>query len=189
MATKKVTTTNAKSQKGKESKKTAPKAQQLKLIRNDKYLAEYAPAIEGRHQHAINKIKELTCDGSVALSEFADGYLYFGLHRTLNGGWVFREWAPNAKEIFLVGDFNGWKETSKYAMKRIKDTGNWEIKLPKAAMKHGDLFKLKVCWDGGEGERIPAWVTRVVQDEQTKIFSAQVWAPETRISSPIRIRC
>ena len=178
MATKKVTTTTVKSQKGKESKKMEPKVQQLKLIRNDKYLAEYAPAIEGRHQHAINKIKELTCDGNVALSEFADGYLYFGLHRALNGGWVFREWAPNAKEIFLVGDFNGWKETSKYAMKRIKDTGNWEIKLPKAAMKHGDLFKLRVHWDGGEGERIPAWATRVVQDEQTKIFSAQVWAPK-----------
>ena len=35
-----------------------------------------------------------------------------------------------------------------------------------------------VHWDGGCGERIPAWTTRVVQDEQTKIFSAQVWAPE-----------
>ena len=179
MATKKVTTTKEKSQKGKESKKVEPKVQQLKLIRNDKYLAEYAPAIEGRHQYAINKIKELTCDGNVALSEFADGYLYFGLHRTLNGGWVFREWAPNAKEIFLVGDFNDWKETPKYAMKRVKGSGNWEIKLPKAAMKHGDLFKLMVHWDGGQGERIPAWATRVVQDEQTKIFSAQVWAPNT----------
>ena len=27
-----------------------------------------------------------------------------------------------------------------------------------------------VRWDGGEGERIPAWATRVVQDEKTKIF-------------------
>ena len=45
-------------------------------------------------------------------------------------------------------------------------------------MKHGDLFKMKVHWDGGEGERIPAWARRVVQDEKTKIFSAQVWNPE-----------
>ena len=45
-------------------------------------------------------------------------------------------------------------------------------------MKHGDLFKMKVHWEGGEGERIPAWANRVVQDEQTKIFSAQVWCPE-----------
>ena len=45
-------------------------------------------------------------------------------------------------------------------------------------MKHGDLYKLHVYWDGGEGERIPAWADRVVQDDQTKIFSAQVWCPE-----------
>ena len=45
-------------------------------------------------------------------------------------------------------------------------------------MRHGDLYKLIVHWEGGCGERIPAWATRVVQDEQTKIFSAQVWSPE-----------
>ena len=46
------------------------------------------------------------------------------------------------------------------------------------ALKHGDLYKLKIHWEGGCGERIPAWANRVVQDEQTKIFSAQVWSPE-----------
>ena len=44
-------------------------------------------------------------------------------------------------------------------------------------MKHGDLYKMKVYWDGGSGERIPAWCQRVVQDDTTKIFSAQVWDP------------
>jgi hypothetical protein len=39
-----------------------------------------------------------------------------------------------------------------------------------------DWFHVK--WNGGEGERIPAWATRVVQDEHTKIFCAQVWSPE-----------
>ena len=37
---------------------------------------------------------------------------------------------------------------------------------------------MHVRWEGGSGERIPAWATRVVQDEMTKIFSAQVWAPK-----------
>lgn len=45
-------------------------------------------------------------------------------------------------------------------------------------MCHKDLYKMKVYWDGGEGERIPAWCRRVVQDDVTKIFSAQVWEPE-----------
>ncbi len=160
----------------KETKKA--KAPVLKLIKNDPWLAEYEPAINGRHQYAVDKIAELTAGGKQTLSEFASGHLYFGLHRT-DKGWVFREWAPNATAIYLIGDFNNWEENPKYAMKRLKNSGNWEIKLPSKALRHGDLFKLKIHWEGGEGERIPAWANRVVQDETTKIFSAQVWAPET----------
>lgn len=148
----------------------------LNLIKNDPWLEPFAPAIEGRHQHAIDKENELTGGGKKTLADFATGHLYFGLHQTKDG-WVFREWAPNAKQIFLIGDFNEWKEVKKYALKP-KANGNWEVKLPANAMHHGDLYKLKVYWEGGCGERIPAWATRVVQDEQTKIFSAQVWAPE-----------
>ena len=148
----------------------------LNLIKNDPWLEPFADAINGRHQHAIDKESELTNKGKLTLSDFASGYLYFGLNRT-DDGWVFREWAPNATQIFMVGTFNDWKEEKKYSLKR-KANGNWEIKLPADAVKHGDLYKLMVHWDGGCGERIPAWATRVVQDEQTKIFSAQVWAPE-----------
>ena len=149
----------------------------LRLIRNDKYLAEYAEAINGRHQSALNKIAELTNNGEKTLSEFATGYLYFGLHKD-GKNWVIREWAPNASAIYLIGDFNGWKEDGHYAFKKLGDSGNWELVLPEKALKHGDLYKMSVHWEGGQGERIPAWVRRVVQDEQTKIFSAQVWEPE-----------
>ena len=66
-----------------------------------------------------------------------------------------------------------------YRMKRLKrSNGVWELEMKPEALKHGDLFKLKVIWEGGEGERIPSYANRVVQDEVTKIFSAQVWAPE-----------
>ena len=150
----------------------------LKLILNDPWLEPYEEAINGRHQHALDKERELTRNGKCTLSEFADGYLYFGLHRTKEGGWVFREWAPNATDIYLVGDFNDWDERPDYKLKRIKGTGNWEVKLPADKMHHGDHYKLHVYWEGGSGERIPAWVNRVVQDEQTKIFSAQVWSPD-----------
>ena len=149
----------------------------LKIIKNDPWLKDYEPAIAGRHQHAVDKIAELTQGGKTSLSDFATGYLYFGLHKT-STGWVFREWAPNATEIYLVGDFNKWQEKPQYRLKRLKNSGNWEIKLKENALKHGDLYKLKVYWEGGCGERIPAWCRRVVQDDETKIFSAQVWNPE-----------
>ena len=148
------------------------------LVKNDPWLEPYEDAIRGRHDHAKWMIDKLTNNGKTSLADFASGYLYFGLHRTARGGWVLREWAPNATAIYIIGDFNGWQENEKYAMKRISESGNWELKLPKAALKHGDLYKMKVKWNGGEGERIPAWTRRVVQDETTKIFSAQVWAPE-----------
>ena len=90
---------------------TTPK---LGIIESDPWLEPYSAAIEGRHQHALDKELELT-GGKGTLSDFATGYLYFGLHRTRRG-WVFREWAPNAKEIYLIGDFNDWKEHGDYRM-------------------------------------------------------------------------
>ena len=135
----------------------------------------YGEAITGRHLHALNQIKELT-NGEKTISDFASGYLYFGLHHINNKGWTFREWAPNAAKIFIVGDFNNWRESQEYELKRIEN-GIWEIFLPENSMKHGDFYKLRVYWNGGSGERIPAWCRRVVQDENTKIFSAQVWNP------------
>lgn len=161
-------------------KKSTAKAlpQHIGLVSSDPYLEPYEDAIRGRHEHALWKIGQLTCNGKSSLSDFANGYKYFGLHKMPRGGWVFREWAPNASDIYLVGDFNNWTEDEKYRCKRIEGTGNWELKLPAKAMKHGDLYKMHVKWNGGQGERIPAWCQRVVQDEQTKIFSAQVWAPK-----------
>ena len=157
-----------------EAKKPAP-VKHIGIVKNDPWLEPFEGAICGRHDHALWKLNELTNNGKQTLSDFASGYLYFGLHKT-SKGWVLREWAPNATDIYVVGDFNGWQEQEAYKMTRI-DNGNWEIKLKASQMHHGDLFKLKVKWYGGEGERIPSYATRVVQDDNTKIFSAQVWAP------------
>lgn len=183
MATTKKTSATAKKTSAKKTPekktstvKTTKKSDRLKIVANDGWLEPYEDAIKGRHDHALYKLSQLTNDGKQSLSDFASGYLYFGLHKT-ETGWTLREWAPNATQIFIIGDFNSWQETPEYEMTKIEN-GNWEINLAESAMKHGDLYKLKIRWNGGEGERIPAWCNRVVQDDNTKIFSAQVWAPE-----------
>lgn len=153
------------------------KSKMLKLLQNDEYLRPYASAINGRHNSVISKLEALTENGMKSLSEFASGHLYFGLHKS-ESGWVFREWAPNATAIYIIGDFNDWKEIDEYKAERIPGTENWELKLTSESLKHGDLYKMSVHWVGGQGERIPAWARRVVQDEQTKIFAAQVWEPQ-----------
>ena len=160
------------------SPKSAKKPATVKhigIVKNDPWLEPFEDAIRGRHDHVLYKLNELTNGGKLSLSDFASGHLYFGLHKN-SKGWVLREWAPNATEMYLIGDFNGWQEQEEYKMTRI-DNGNWEIKLKASQMHHGDLYKLKVKWCGGEGERIPTYATRVVQDSNTNIFSAQVWAP------------
>ncbi len=145
-----------------------------KLVRNDPWLVPYEKVIKNRLDSSYNKEREISGPGG-NLSSFANGYLFFGLHK-IRQGWVFREWAPNATEIFLVGDFTDWKETD--ASKLSNKGSYWEILVPEKALKHFDLYKLSVHWAGGRGERIPAWTRRVVQDPETKIFSAQVWNPQ-----------
>ena len=89
---------------------------------------------------------------------------------------MFREWAPNATAIYLLGEFNDWRKHPDYALTKVGD-GNWEIKLPSGALAHEMLYRLLVEWNGGSGERLPSHVRRVIQDEYTKIYSAQVWDP------------
>lgn len=160
----------------KKSTKKAPAVKLLPLVKNDPYLIPFAAAIAGRHEDAVRKEKELTAECG-SLKELANGHEYFGMHRNAKGGWTFREWAPNATRVVLIGDFSDWKAVARYELAR-KDNGVWELDLPNEAIHHGDLYKLLVSWQGGEGERIPAYATRVVQDKDTHLFSAQVWEPE-----------
>ena len=150
--------------------------QPLKIIQNDPWLEPFTSAIEGRYNYARQKEAELTNNGKNTLSDFASGYLYFGMHK-LADSWVIREWAPNATDIYVIGDFNNWSLTEDYKLTKIAN-GIFEGKFPEKSFKHGQLYKFFVRWPGGGGERIPAWCRRVVQDDYTKIFSAQVWAPE-----------
>ena len=147
----------------------------LELVKNDPWLEPFEKIINQRITRAQKKEIELT-SGTQSLSEFASGHLYFGLHRTTNG-WAMREWAPNATSIYLIGDFNGWQKNDSWSLSKLKN-GIWELQLPAGGIHHGEFYKLLISWKNGHGERIPAWTTRVVQDTNTMIFSAQVWHPE-----------
>ena len=152
----------------------APKV--LPIIKNDPWLEPYADAIAGRHEDAVKAEKRITAECRT-LYDFANAHRYFGLHRLPDGRWVFREWAPNATGITLIGDFSGWEPRPEYGLKKL-DGGVWEGIFPADAIKHGQNYKMAVSWQGGAGERIPAYADRVVQDPVTHLFSAQVWAPD-----------
>ena len=138
-------------------------------------LEPYREAIEGRAAYARALMKRLA--GGRRLSDWASAHEYYGLHR-VKDGWVFREWAPNATGIWLVGDFSGWKVLPEFALARVEGTGDWIGRFPADAIVSGQFYRLEVSWDGGRGERIPAYARRVVQDSSTNLFAAQVWMPK-----------
>ena len=145
-----------------------------KIYDIDPWLRPYREAVDVRHARILADRRKLAGDGPLGAA--VNNHIYYPLHRE-DGRWVIREWAPNASRIFLVGDFNNWKRTEAYSFRPV-GAGNWELSLPEMFLRHGELYKLWVEWPGGGGERLPAYVTRVVQDPVTKVFSAQVWDPE-----------
>jgi len=143
---------------------------------SDPFLKPFKTAVLNRTKNISERETVLTRD-SKNLADFASGHIYFGLHFSENR-WIFREWAPNAVSICLIGETTGWQEKTGFSLKRINEDGVWEIVLPAEALKHGDLYRLRLRWPGGEGDRIPVYAKRVIQDPQTLIFNAQVWSPQ-----------
>ena len=106
----------------------------LAIIRHDPWLEPYSDAINGRHDEAVRKEKELAGKGGT-LVDFANAHKYFGLHKT-RSGWAFREWAPNATQIFMVGTFNGWKEDFDLGVLGSIPSHNDAMKYVKESMNH-----------------------------------------------------
>ena len=146
-----------------------------KLTAHDAWLKPHRAKIKRRLHHTQQYVARIL--GDIAVADFALGHLHFGLHETPDG-WVYRDWAPAATTIYLVGEFSGWKDDDAYALTH-RDNGEWDLTLPKSALKHGDHYKLHMHWDGGSGFRVPAWANYVVQDPESKQFDAVVWAPDT----------
>ena len=103
------------------------------------------------------------------LDEFSRGYEKYGFNRGVGGvdgkqpGIWYREWAPGARAVALVGEFNGWEpKTEHWASK--DEFGVWSLFLPDApdgtsAIPHRTKVKARVETAYGEWvERIPAWI-------------------------------
>ena len=142
----------------------------------DSWLKPYQEIII-RRSNNIKWRKDSLAGRGGRLYDSINNHLYYMLH---NDGkdWLFREYAPNATKVYLIGVFNGWKISQEYALQPLGN-GNWELKVPLDRVHHGDLYKWYIEWPGGAGERIPTYANRCVQDDHTKIFSAQVWSPAT----------
>ena len=155
-------------------------ASKLKMIADDPWLEQAAGELEYRYR-LYGEAKEEIVRTAGSLKDYASGHHYFGFRRDdRSQGWWFREWLPEADEVYLLGDFNGWQRRT---LPLTKGPGGvWSIFLYDGdwgqGLRHGALYKILVHGANGWHERIPAYARRVVQDERTKNFTAQFWHPD-----------
>ncbi len=147
----------------------------LKILEIDPQLKAYENDLRLRMENYENtKARILSKGGS--LVDFANAHEYFGLHLS-SRGWYYREWAPGADAMYLMGDFNNWDRHS-CPMKK-KSGGVFEVFLPgKKTLQDGQKLCAIVVKDGKELDRIPAYAKYVVQNTQDVSWSAAVHLPE-----------
>ena len=141
----------------------------------DPWLAPHAGDIELRMNRFKEKRWQLVGEAE-SLENFANGFLFFGFHRTPSG-WVFREWLPGADEVRLFGEFNNWNRES-HPLDR-GENGVWEIALQgEDTLKNGQKVKLWIRRGEEWFARLPAYSTRVIMEEESKTLCSLVWDPE-----------
>lgn len=151
------------------------------LVKNDPWLAPYTGEIINRLKRFEDRKKELS-EKYGSLDSFARGYEYFGFNYDIKQkGWWYREWAPAAHSLSLIGDFNQWDRHA-HPMNR-DENGVWEIFLAdkdyKDTLVHESTVKVHVTGSKGGMDRIPAYARYVTQDEKTHDFTARFWNPPT----------
>jgi len=156
--------------------KSGAMAAHPKLVRDDPWLEPYTGAIERRMKRFEETLESIERN-SGSLAAYATGHKLTGIHHQAAADqWMVREWAPEARSVALIGDFNGWNRES-HPLAPAGE-GVWQLRLPGDALAHGQKVKFHVVGaDGSRRDRIPACIRRALQDPTTHDYSGQIWNP------------
>ena len=143
----------------------------LRILKTHPELVPFRIDLEMRmERYESKKTQLLGKDGS--LKDFANAHAYYGFHK-LKDGWVYREWAPGADQLYLTGEFNDWHWVDA-PMTRLEN-GNWEIVLPGDTLHKGSRV-LTIVRNGDKlSQHVPAYARRVTQDWVTQSWCCEVW--------------
>lgn len=75
------------------------------ILTLDGYLEPFIPSIQRRYEK-LKQWKDSIETHEGGYDNFSKGYRRFGINVQPNGEIVYREWAPNAKEAFFIGEFS-----------------------------------------------------------------------------------
>ena len=79
--------------------------------------------------------------------EYRQAYEYFGAHPNRSST-IFRIWAPAAKSVAVVGDFNNWNAREEDYCQKITNEGIWEVEIKK--VKKGAIYKFQIETSWGQ---------------------------------------
>ena len=79
--------------------------------------------------------------------EYRQAYEYFGAHPNRSST-IFRIWAPTAKSVAIVGDFNNWNAREEDYCQKITNEGIWEVEIKK--VKKGAIYKFQIETSWGQ---------------------------------------
>ncbi|KAL2133595.1 hypothetical protein VTI74DRAFT_2070 [Chaetomium olivicolor] len=151
------------------------------VLRLDPWLEPFKDSLKRRYAKAQEWIKKIN-ETEGGLDKFSKGTDILGLRAKDDGSIVYREWAPNAIQAALIGDFNKWDRKS-HPMKK-DEFGVFEITVPptadgKPAIPHNSKVKITLELPTGEWvDRLPAWIKYVTQDlSVSPAYDARFWNP------------
>ncbi|KAK1779396.1 hypothetical protein QBC45DRAFT_477772 [Copromyces sp. CBS 386.78] len=147
----------------------------------DPWLEPFQDALKRRYSKAQSWI-DIINKTEGGLEKFSRGTEIFGLNANKDGSITYREWAPNAKQAAIIGEFNNWDRNA-HRMKK-NDYGVFEITIPptapgQPAIPHNSKIKITLeLPDGQWVDRLPAWIKYVTQDlSVSPAYEARFWNP------------
>jgi 1,4-alpha-glucan branching enzyme len=147
-----------------------------KLVQDDPWLESQTDSILRRSALFEKSLAEIRAQHG-SLIAYSHAHELLGIHfHPEKKLWTVREWLPAAKAVSLIGEFNQWNRDS-HPLKK-NDHGIWETELAADVLKHGDQIKLHIHGaDNSRIDRLPATITRAVQNPDSHDYTAQIWSP------------
>jgi 1,4-alpha-glucan branching enzyme len=100
-------------------------------------------------------------------------YTELGSHAAADGSGVhFAVWAPNASEVSVIGDWNGWNAQSNKLAPRSDHSGIWEGTVP--GVQHGQAYKYRIISNVG-GYRVEKADPFATFCEHPPATASRVW--------------